>query len=65
MVHFHRCDGKVAKKGSKSIMFITVPRKVDNFCAETNKTSETLSENHFFANYENDFHSLSTSLKPL
>ena len=45
MVPFHRCDGKVAQKGSKGIMFITVPRKVDNFCAETNKTSENLGGN--------------------
>ena len=65
MVPFYRCDGKVAQKGSKSIMFIPVPRKVDNFCTEANKTSGNLGGNKFFANRGNVFHSLSTSLKPL
>ena len=45
--------GKYLKKEAESIVFITVPRKVNNFCAGTNKASENLGKKKFLQFVEN------------
>ena len=40
MMHFVGCDGKVAQKEVKSIMFIKVPRQVYNFSTKIEETRE-------------------------